>query len=163
MVIRLARVLACGIVLLACSPSSSEKTPKPGCTVSADDAHALVFYNYGSAWAEDVREITAYPDGRVDLRRYDTTAHQVITATAHVDAARLQRLQEDIEATGVFAESEGCYVPEKPLIDASGATLVVQHDGAQRGYSDAGDAPDALERALEVTDKFFSEMASVAR
>jgi len=156
MIVRLAQVLACAFVLLACTPSPKSKPDAPGCGFHADE-HALVFWSSGSSFNTDLREFTAYGDGHVDVRG------NVANGTAHVTPARIEQLQRDIAATDVFDEDQGCYYDDDLPTDSEGSSLVAQNNGAQRKYSVAGDAPDAVTRAMDVSARFFDEVAPAAK
>lgn len=115
---------------------------------------AVLSYSSGSAWhGSRIWHIVAFGDGRLVLNG---------TTNANVPAERITRLLNDVAATGVEDEDEGCYwgAPEEHTDDSSSSSLHLREGLTVRMWSESspGEPPDAVRGALAVMDAFRREL-----
>lgn len=141
-------------ILSACSGTSEPKAPgTPACAAPSLAADATVSYAGGGGFAGRTSGFVAFGDGRVQLDEDGKTR------SVDVGRERVAKLGSDLRATGVTDEDDGCYVPDEPVADGTGAELTFRDGASLRkwGSSDGARAPDAVTKALGVAQTFLDE------
>lgn len=157
MVRALVSVALLGLVM-GCSSSSPKALGTSRCEAASLPAGAVLSYGGGGGITGAYTRYDAFPDGRVDVTTTEKGAPKTVTVASTAD--RIARLAVNVRETEVLDEEDGCYVPDEPQPDGTGATVQLRDAAAIHSwtYEDGGDAPDEVIEATRVAGAFLQEL-----
>jgi hypothetical protein len=158
---------------IACKKERVEKTRfvpigGPGCERKRLPEGAIISTEGFGGAAHTWRRIVVYPDGHIvstrlvfDFHDHPPRRTEVDDPPSSMSPARVKAFEAELEAAGLFALDQGCWIAANQGSDGGGRNTVVRHGSSSWSFAVAAwdDVPPAAMKAASLESAFFEEAA----